>query len=51
MGNVKGEVLTVRVTAPEAKQIKSAIRDAKLDKSEWLRKALLSAAGNDKSAS
>jgi len=50
-GNVKVEVLTVRVTAPEAKQIKSAIRDAKMDKSAWLRKALLSAAGGDKSAS
>jgi hypothetical protein len=49
--NVKGEVFTVRVTQPEAKQIKTAIRDAKLDKSEWLRKALLSAAGSDKSAS
>ena len=49
--NAKGEVFAVRVTPPEAKQIKTAIRDAKQDKSEWLRKALLSAAGSDKPAS
>ena len=49
--NVKGDVFTVRVTPPEAKQIKAAIRDAKQVKSAWIRKALLSAAGSDKSAS
>jgi hypothetical protein len=49
--NAKGEVFAVRVTPPEAKLIKAVIRDTKLDKSAWLRKALLSAAGSDKSTS
>jgi hypothetical protein len=49
--NVKGEVFSVRATPTEAKEIKAAIRQSGQDKPDWLRKALLSAAGSDKSAS
>lgn len=49
--NAKGELFAARVTPPEAKQINEAIRQAKESKSEWIRKALLSAAGIDKTAS
>ncbi|HXI73829.1 MAG TPA: hypothetical protein VNN22_26095 [Verrucomicrobiae bacterium] len=49
--NAKGELFAVRVTPVEAKQINAAIRDSKQGKPDWLRKALLSAAGSDKSAS
>jgi len=46
--NAKGEVFAVRVTPPEAKQLNAAIRCSKQSKSDWIRKALLSAAASDK---
>jgi hypothetical protein len=49
--NVKGEVFSVRVAPPEAKQINAAIRHSNTGKPDWLRKALLTAAGSDKPAS
>ncbi len=49
--NAKGELFAVRVTPPDARQINAAIRQSGAGKPGWLRKALLSAAGNDKSAS
>jgi hypothetical protein len=49
--NAKGELFAVRVTPPEAKDINAAIRQSGQDKPDWLRKALLSAAGSDKPAS
>jgi hypothetical protein len=49
--NAKGELFAVRVTPGESKQINAAIRAAKEGKPDWLRKALLSAAGSDKSVS
>ena len=47
----KGELFAVRFNSGEAKQINAAIRDSGQAKPDWLRKALLSAAGSDKSAS
>jgi hypothetical protein len=47
----KGELFAVRVNTAEAKQINGAIRGSGQGKPDWLRKALLSAAGSDKSAS
>jgi hypothetical protein len=49
--NAKGELVAVRVTPPDAKQINAAIRQSGTSKPDWLRKALLSAAGSDKPAS
>lgn len=49
--NAKGELFAVRVTPIEAKAINGAIRGSGQGKPDWLRKALLSAAGSDKSAS
>jgi hypothetical protein len=49
--NAKGVFFTARFTPIEAGQLNGAIRQAKQSKSEWIRKALLSAAGSDKSAS
>jgi hypothetical protein len=49
--NVKGEVFSVRVNPVDAKQINGAIRQSGAGKPDWLRKALLSAAVSDKSAS
>ena len=48
--NAKGELYAVRVTPPEAKAINEAIRQSGQGKPDWLRKALLSAAGSDNSA-
>jgi hypothetical protein len=49
--NAKGIFFAARFTPIEAKQLNAAIRQAKQSKSDWMRKALLSAAGSDKSAS
>jgi hypothetical protein len=49
--NAKGVFFTVRFTPVEAKQLNAAIRQTRQSKSEWIRKALLSAAQRDKSAS
>jgi hypothetical protein len=49
--NAKGVFFTARFTPIEAGQLNGAIRQAKQSKSAWIRKALLSAAGSDKSAS
>jgi len=49
--NAKGEVFSVRVTPLEAKAINEAIRQTGIGKPDWLRKALLSASGFDKTAS
>src|SRR5277367_4561153 len=49
--NAKGELFAARFTPPEAKQLNEAIRLHGQNKSDWLRKALLSAAGSDKSGS
>ncbi len=46
--NAKGEVFSVRVTPPEAKEINEAIRRSGTDRPDWLRKALISAAARDK---
>ena len=48
--NAKGELFAVRVTPVDAKGINAAIRLSGQSKPDWLRKALLSAAGSDKSA-
>ena len=47
--NAKGEVFAARFTPIEARHLKSAIRQAKQGKSDWIRKALLSSAQSDKS--
>lgn len=47
----KGELFAVRLNADGAKQINAAIRTSGQDRPDWLRKALLSAAGSDKPAS
>ena len=47
----KGVLMQARVSPDEAKTINGAIRRTPDNKSEWIRKALLSAAGSDKSAS
>jgi len=49
--NAKGIFFAARFSPIEAKQLNEAIRQAKQSKSAWMRKALLSAAGSDKSAS
>jgi hypothetical protein len=49
--NAKGIFFAARFSPIEAKQLNGAIRQAKQSKSGWMRKALLSAAGSDKSAS
>jgi hypothetical protein len=49
--NAKSIYFTARFNPIEAKQLNGAIRQAKESKSDWIRKALLSAAGSDKSAS
>ena len=46
--NAKGEVFSVRVTPPEAKEINGAIRRSGAGKPDWLRKALLLVAAMDK---
>ena len=46
--NAKGEVFSVRVTPPDAKEINAAIRRASTSKPDWLRKALLLVASMDK---
>jgi len=48
--NAKGVMVAVRFTPPEAKQLGEAIRQSQKRKSDWLREALLSAAGVNKSA-
>lgn len=45
----KGEMFSVRLNADGAKQINAAIRASGNGKPDWLRKALLSVAGSDKS--
>jgi hypothetical protein len=47
----KGVLMQARVSPEEAKTINGAIRQSGQVKSGWIRKALLSAAGSDKSAS
>jgi len=42
--NAKGVLMAVRFTPSEAKRIEQAARSAKLTKSDWVRKALLSVA-------
>jgi len=49
--NAKGELFAARFTPLEAKQIREAIRQAGQSNSDWIRKALLSAAGGSKSGS
>jgi hypothetical protein len=49
--NAKNIYFTARFTPIEAKQLNGAIRQAKQSKTDWIRKALLTAAGSDKSAS
>jgi len=49
--NAKSIYFTARFSPIEAKRLNGAIQRAKQAKSGWIRKALLSAAGNDKSAS
>jgi hypothetical protein len=49
--NAKNIYFTARFTPVEAKQLNGAIRQSKQSKTDWIRKALLSAAGSDKSAS
>ena len=46
--NAKGEVFAARFTPVEAKQLKTVMRQSRQTKSEWIRKALLSAAQSDK---
>jgi hypothetical protein len=46
--NAKGVVFAARFTPVETKQLNAAIRQAGQGKSEWIRKALLSAAQSDK---
>jgi hypothetical protein len=50
-GKVRGILILTRISQEENKVIEEAIRRSKLIKSEWTRKALLSVAGSDKSAS
>ena len=47
----RGIFMIARVSPEESKVIEAAIRCSPDDKSGWIRKALLSAAGSDKSAS
>ena len=47
----RGIFIVTRVSPDESQVISGAIRRAGKSQSEWARKALLSAAGNDKSAS
>ena len=47
----RGVFIVTRVSPEESQAINGAIRRAGQSQSEWARKALLSAAGNDKSAS
>ena len=49
--NAKGIFFAARFTPIEARQLNAAIREARQSKSDWMRKALLSAAGSDKPAS
>jgi hypothetical protein len=46
--NAKSIYFTARFTPIEAKQLNAAIRQSKQSKTDWIRKALLSAAGGDK---
>jgi hypothetical protein len=46
--NAKGEVFAARFTPVEAKRLNGAIRQVRQSKSDWIRKALLSAAQSDK---
>jgi hypothetical protein len=48
---LRGIIVNARLSPEENKVINEAIRRSKLAKSEWIRKALLSAAASDKSAS
>jgi hypothetical protein len=43
-GEAKGEVYGARLAPDDAKTVSAAIQRSGLDKSEWIRKALLSAA-------
>ena len=46
--NAKGELFAARFTPPEAKELNEAILLFGQSMSDWIRKALLSAAGSDK---
>ena len=48
---LRGIMVNARLSPEESKAIEAAIRRSPDDKSGWIRKALLSAAVNDKSAS
>jgi len=49
--NAKGIFFAARFSPIEARGLNGAIRQAKLTKTAWIRKALLSAAASDKPAS
>ena len=49
--NAKGELFAARFTPPEAKQLNAAIQQNGQSKSDWIRKALLSAVCSDKPVS
>jgi hypothetical protein len=42
--NAKGKIVAARFSPPELKEINGAAKRAKLNKSEWVRNCLLSAA-------
>jgi hypothetical protein len=46
----KGILIGARFAPNESKQVHDAVKRSGQGKSEWIRKALLSAAGSDKSA-
>jgi hypothetical protein len=48
---LRGIMVNARLSPEENKVIEAAIQRSPDNKSDWIRKALLSAAGNDKSAS
>lgn len=44
----KGILIGARFTPDESKTVHNAVKRSEIGKSEWIRKALLSAAGSDK---
>ena len=49
-GETKDILIGARFSPDESKTVMSAVKQSGLVKSKWIRKALLSAAGSDKSA-
>ena len=47
---LRGIIVNARLSTEENQVINGAIRQSGLDKSQWIRKALLSAAGSDRPA-